>query len=794
MSMRRNAVSMAALLVAQIHVAGLAVAQETVPGTAPSPNPVAQEVQTESTSADGTPRRKAQVEEIVVTGSRIRRKDLTTPAPITVITKDAIQASGKVSIGDFLQTLPEQGNAINTSFNNGGDGATRVSLRGLGAARTLVLLNGRRFVPGGTGADPSVDLNSIPTAAIERIEVLKDGASAIYGSDAIGGVVNLITRKRFDGSEVTGLVGTSTHADGTIYDFNGTTGVTADRGGAIFSVGYYTQKSVLAGDRDFSKYPYAYDATGRGGNIRNGIPGLYRPGSGTVPVGRMFTPTCSRPPPAPQNRATGCVTASGDPRGAGVFVEEPNPLGDPNIARFNALVGANPLAGSYIRDPSVPLGWRPFRSTNLPEDGGDGYNFQPENYLVTPAQRISLYSSGEYKFGAIARSYYEASFVNRISDQKLAPEPVSTSGAGVVISKSNIYNPFGVDIPSFSRRFNEFGNRRFVQDLDTFRVVAGLDGTLPESAGFFSGWFWDVSLNYGRVVGTDNKTGNLFIPNLQAAVGPASGCQPGSGCVPLNLFGAPGSITSDQTAALTYNGTRRALNQMTAAQFNTSGELFRLLADRPVGLALGYEYRLVSGESIPDPVTVLGLTTGNVGLITRGHYYVNEGYGELSIPIVSNVPGAASLEVTAAARVFNYNNFGSDITYKFGGLWKIIQDVSLRGTYSTAFRAPSISDLYLGQQDSFPPVRDPCRGVALGGTNPASCGGLVTGDTATQLRSKVGGNPALKPETAKIFTAGIVLQPTFVKGLTATVDYYNITIDDNISRIGAAQILAGCYP
>src|SRR5713101_4706038 len=286
MSMRRNAVSMAALLVAQIYVAGLAVAQETPPGTAPSPNPVAPEVQTEATSADGTPRRRAKVEEIVVTGSRIRRTDLTTPAPITVITKDAIQSRGKVSICYFLHTLPDQVNAINTSFNNGGDGATRVSLRGLGAARTLVLLNGRRFVPGGLGANSSVDLNSIPTAAIERIEVLKDGASAIYGSDAVGGVVNLITRKRFDGSEVSGLVGTSTHADGTIYDFNGTTGVTADRGGAIFSVGYYTQKSVLAGDRDFSKLPYAYDATGTNGSL-DGLPNLYRPGSGTVPQGRM---------------------------------------------------------------------------------------------------------------------------------------------------------------------------------------------------------------------------------------------------------------------------------------------------------------------------------------------------------------------------------------------------------------------------------------------------------------------------------------------------------------------------
>src|SRR5713101_1233043 len=218
-----------AALISQLCIAHLAGAQQTSsPPTTPEAAPPAAGGQPEQpqpvAAAAETPARKSAEEAIVITGTRIRRKDLTTPAPISVITRTEMQASGRVSIGDFLQTLPEQGNAINTSINNGGNGATRVSLRGLGPERTLVLLNGRRFVPGGNGANSSVDLNSIPTAVIERVEVLKDGASAVYGSDAIAGVVNIITRRKMKGTEVSGYLGTSGHGDGKIYDFSATAG------------------------------------------------------------------------------------------------------------------------------------------------------------------------------------------------------------------------------------------------------------------------------------------------------------------------------------------------------------------------------------------------------------------------------------------------------------------------------------------------------------------------------------------------------------------------------------------
>jgi iron complex outermembrane recepter protein len=779
-----------------------ASAQETAAGgnatTAPQVEPAVATPAPQS--AVGEPERagpRRAEEEVLVTGSRIRRKDLTTPAPVSIISREMVQASGKVSLGDFLQSLPEQGNSINTQVNNGGNGSTRVALRGLGPARTLVLLNGRRFVPGGNGANDSVDLNSIPVAAVERIEVLKDGASAVYGSDAIGGVVNIITRKR-SGTDFSAFTGISQHGDGTIYDFNGTTGATGDAGNFIFTGGYYKQQPVWAGARDFSAIPLAYDATGK--NNLKGIVGPYSQGSTTVPAGTIVLANCTSKTPV----ATPCVGK-----------QMANPSNDPKIATWNQLMSQNPKTGTFIYDPSNPSsigGYRPFTSALLPPDG-DGYNFQPENYLVTPAQRISLYSLGDAKLGNFARVYYEASFVNRTSQQLLAPEPLLADQATppITVSRNNAYNPFGVDLPAVRRRLLEFGNRIATQDLTTWRAVGGVNGSLPEEAGPLQGWYWDLSLNYGRSEGTQVRTGNLRTTALASALGPsfqdpATGAlrcgtitTPIAGCVPLNLFGGAGSITQDQITGLTFTGTLRALNQMTSVLFNTGGELMTLpSAPRPVGLAAGYEYRLLVGENVPDPITVAGETTGNAAQITSGHYYVNEGYAELSVPVIGNLPFVEDVELTGAFRVSAYSTFGTQTTYKVGGRWRLVRDFTIRGTYSTGFRAPSISDLFLGQADSFPNVSDPCRGPPPLPPNCTAPGSPVpaagTGDLQTQLRTKIGGNPDLKPETAQIWTAGVVLEPRMVRNLSITVDYFNVNVDNTITQIGASTILNGCYP
>jgi outer membrane receptor protein involved in Fe transport len=767
-------------------IATATIAQQPT-GAAPEPAPAVPQSQAEVPAAPNPPAIEAQSqppaakksaeEEIVVTGSRIRRKDLTTAAPLTVISRSQISASGKVTIGDFLQSLPEQGNAINTQVNNGGNGTTRVNLRGLGTDRTLVLFNGRRFVPGGSGADSSVDLNSIPTAVIDRVEVLKDGASAVYGSDAIAGVVNIITRRKIQGTELSAYAGTSGHGDGTIYDLSATTGASSESSNAIFSVGFNKIKPIFAGDRAFSAIPRAYDST----------LGEYTQGSQTTPQGTIVLPKCGTDPV--KNKANGCV---------GTQIANPN--NDPRITLYNKMIAAYPTTQTFFQDPTSQFGYRPFTTTQL-APLGDGFNFQPENYLVTPQQRISVFASADTNLGGIARAFFESSYVNRQSSQLLASEPLGTSGEGVVVSGANIYNPYGRNFTSVNRRLSEFGGRGRLEDIDTFRGVGGLDGTLPESFGPLHGWTWEVSGNYGRTQGDTVKTGNLKRTQLQAAIGPSyrdannvphcgTAALPIANCVPLNLFGGVPSITPDQVSGLTFTGTQRGITQLIGVQANTSGDVITLFGDKPVGLALGYEYRQLLGASIPDPVTVAGDTTGNKGLITQGSFYVNEGYAELSIPILANVPYAETLEASAAARVFNYSNFGSDKTYKFGGRWRAIRDFTLRGTYSTAFRAPSVQDLYLGLADSFPNVKDPCAPANA----PASCGTAAgNGDPSSQLRTQVGGNPNLKPETAKIFTVGAVIEPRMVKNLSVTVDYYNITVDNSISSYGATLILNNCY-
>jgi outer membrane receptor protein involved in Fe transport len=443
---------------------------------------------------------------------------------------------------------------------------------------------------------------------------------------------------------------------------------------------------------------------------------------------------------------------------------------------------------------------------------GDLYNFAPVNYLLTPQQRISLYSLGDIRLGDGARAYFEATYVNRQSKRQLAPEPLIIGPGGVtdpggnlvVISKDNYYNPFGKDFASSSRRLEEFGPRIQTDDLDTFRIVSGLDGTLPEGLGPLSGWFWDASFNYGRTYGTFSLQGNLQNSRVQAALGPSAVIDgtpvcigadgnPIPGCVPLDLFHGSGSITQDQIRYLTFTGTSTALNQMNAVQLNTSGELFPLLSDRPLGLALGYEYRHHAGAFVNDPLTAKFDNSNGGSFDTRGSFNVNEAYAELNVPIVGGMPFAEDLEAQVAARFFDYSNFGSDWTYKIGARYRPIRDVTIRGTYSTAFRAPTISDLFAGQFDNFPNVSDPCA-AASDPAIVARCGAATgNGDDSDQLRSRNGGNPDLEPETAKIFTVGVVWEPTFVRNFSATLDYYNIAVDKAIATIGEATILNGCY-
>ena len=704
------------------------------------------------------------VEELFVTGSRLRRADISTPAPVTVLSRADIENSGRSSIGEVLQNVPAQSNAINLQFNNGGNGATRVNLRGVGAQRTLVLVNGRRFVAGGNGANASVDLNAIPVAIIERVEILRDGASSVYGSDAIAGVVNIITRRNFSGLETTAYTAASQHG-GLIYDLSVTAGETTEKANIVFSFSYYNQKELFSDTRDFAATDLNFDW------------GTHE----EITLGSTATPQ-------------------------GTIVDRLQL--DGNSAWRNVV--ANNPSGTYFNDPNV--GWRDLNGGGVAGlTGGDLYNYQPENYLITPSERYSVYSTGHYELGRHARTYFEASYTSRRSDQLLASTPLFTILEGITVSGQNLYNPFDRDFIDVRRRILEAGNRRGLQDIDTYRGVLGLDGGLPDGLGTLSDWRWDLSYVYGRTEGTAVNQGRFVRSRVINAIGPsfvdATGTPtcgtpeaPIAGCVPLNLFDGAGTITDEQLGYIQYDGTARGLSEQQVLSFDISGPVVSLL-NRDVQLALGYQYRVEEGSFLPDPITASGDTTGNNQEPTGGDYNVSSAYAELRLPIALNTPGVEIVELDGSFRFVDFSSFGSTATWKGGVMWRVLKHLALRGTASTSFRAPAVNELFAGAADGFPNVTDPCS-TSQGDRTPnaeINCqndaiDSLV--DNRAQLRTRTGGNADLQPETADTYTAGLVFTPKFgawSEGLSVTLDYWNIAVDSAIQQTGASVILANCY-
>ncbi len=716
---------------------------------------------------------EAKTEVITVTGSLIGRKEVDSPSPVSVVDKEKLQSAGITNVGDVLQKIPAQGNAINAQNNNGGDGSTRINLRSLGTNRTLVLLNGRRVVSSGLGADSSVDFGTIPLAMIERVEVLKDGASAIYGSDAIAGVVNVITRTNMNGTEANVYTATTNAGDGTNYDLRFVTGHSSNRGNITFSGGYQNQKPIMAGDRDFAKATYAYDYSCTPQKQSQGdciIATLE--GSSSSPGGRIN----AMPNGGPPLSVVGCNTQFCTADGNGGF-------------------------RNFISPTATTL--------------GDNYNFQPLNYLLTPSTRVNLFSNGHYDITKNTHVFFEGQFNSRKSEQQLAEEPIQLSLFGTPISANSIYNPFGQDVVDYNRRFVEGGPRTFNQEVNTTRLVVGLNGNFDETVPALKNWKWEGSYNYGRNDSTQATHGDLILSHLGNALGPsfkdAQGAHCGTsaadeipGCVPLDLLHpGSGNITPDAINYLTFTGTQSGFNEQHTALLTASGKLLDLPNHGDISLAVGGDYRFERGGQQPDPLTATGDTTGNAFQPTLGSYHTFEGFGELSVVPISGGEYLKWVEVNAAGRAYDYDTFGSGATGKVSGLVRTLGGVAVRGTYGTAFRAPNIGELFSGQADSFPNLQDPCdtkppsaKGqVMLPAMTAAQC--AATGVPAnsvfgtSQQRAKFGGNPNLQPEKGTVGTGGLVYEPA--RGLDFTLDYWHVQIDDAITTLPPQTILSQCY-
>ncbi len=729
------------------------LAQATTDEAQPPAAPPAAEAQV----AAAQPAPVAGVEELLITGSRIKRKSIATAAPVTVVNKEDLLATGRVSIAEILQQLPSQANGLNTQFNNGGNGASRINLRSVGAERTLVLLNGRRYVAGGDGANVTVDLNSIPVSIIERVEVLLDGGSSIYGSDAVAGVVNIITRDDFDGVEANAFSSISQRGDGRVYQIDLTGGISSDKGNLMFSALFLDAQPIFASERNFSEFGLGFDWAGYedAGFPDDDSQFVQVQGSSFTPQGTIV-PILNQPGNAAW-QATGC---GGD------------------VLCFN--------------DPET--GWRPYVSPD------DTYNFQPDNYVLTPSRRLSLYTQGSYDISDYITVFMEGNITNRASEQLLAPNPLGPGVfEGITVSAQNRFNPFGRDFGDVRRRLLEGGNRGFTQDSNTFRVVFGARGKIPD-IGPIHDWTWDAYGNFGRTETINTIEGRLNTARLELALGPDALCT--GNCVPLDLFSGAGNITQEMLDYVSFTGVDRGYSEQNIGAANISGPLFELVEGQPVALAFGYQFRKELGADVPNPLRVAGDASGNRRGITEGGFEVHAGYGELSLPLLADVPGFKSLELTASGRFVDFNSFGSNFAGKVGLRWQPVDFAAIRATYSTAFRAPSLFELFSGQTDSFETASDPCSAVANVGSldNPIVAANCATDDLAggvpdpnTQIRTRQGGNPDLDPETAQIITAGIVLEDSLIRGLTMAVDYYNINIEDAIQAIGTTTILSSCY-
>ena len=732
------------------------------------------------------------LDRVEVTGSRIKRTELETSQPIFSLNREEIQAQGLTSIGDVIQNLTANGSTLNSTFNNGGNGETRVSLRNLGSARTLVLVNGRRWV-GGTGLGGAVDLNTIPSAAVERIEVLKAGASSIYGSDAIAGVVNVILRTDYQGAEANAFLGMYDKGDGFKQSYDLTIGTTDERFSAMFGVGYVKEEPVMAGDREISSTPT--DGTG------------VAFGSSTTPNGRFgFGAT-----PCQAQTSTGALRfdANGDPIIVAAGNRRPN--------TFTPLC----VAGTVTRsDASSPFRLR---------GGADTYNFAPDNYLITPQERKSLFGRATVNLTDDVSAFIQGTYNNRRSEQLLAAMPVvlgfgpgaGTQSQGVFISQNSFYNPFGEDVTRVQRRANETGGRSFSQNVDTFGFSGGLEGSFQRWDRYFT---WDAGMVYARNDQNDTTNGLFNVPALKSALGPSFQDGVGGpivcgtpdnpatplvnersvigGCVPLNLLGGAGTITPEMLAYTTFVAHDEFGYKLKQYFANVTGEIYEMQGGQ-LAFAAGLERRTESGFDQPDALINSGNTTGNARTATNGGYSVQEAYLELAIPLLKDLPFANLLEFSLASRYSDYSNFGDTVNSSFGFKWRPIEDVLVRGNWAEGFRAPSISELFQGVSDSFPQLADPCSNTFGGGygnltaEQRARCtaqgvpaGGYDQGNS--QIRISVGGNPNLKPETSTTKTLGLVWSPGFIEGFDVSLDWWEIALENTITTFGGRFIIDQC--
>jgi iron complex outermembrane receptor protein len=703
----------------------------------------------------------AKLGKINVTGTRIKRAAIEKAQPILRIDRQQIQQSGLVSIGDLLQRLTSAGGATNRATLEN-SGMTHIDLRYLGSDRVLVLINGHRLTLGGGdygGLTESADLSVIPTSIVDHIEVLKDGASAVYGSDAIAGVVNIITRKNFNGAEASAYVGgyENHHFDGLRQQYSATLGHSWDRGNVTVNLGYQQLDGVKAKSREFST---------------PGIPG----------TGKRF------------------IAGSSEGVGLAGRYEFTDPAGN-----YQSLTLKKPYGSTH----PTPNDLQPFSDKTRQTIG-----FRPDTPL-TPQNRLNAYFQGHYDLTDHITFSSTLIYSDRAAHQPLRQNFIlitpgfypSTGRQPVILSADNPFDPFNYDLVA-SNNPDQNNVTQLFKFIPGTQFYAAEDTRLLQYIGGFSGDFkladrvfnWDASFVYGNTDDTRNEINNFNTEHLRRALGSPSQCGPGTvhpNCLPFNIFGRNTKAANDyifpKVLDLTVNNERIYNANLSSA------DLVDLPAG-PLGFALGYQHREQDGKFIPNSLLSSGLGYAPKKLPTNGRFDVNAVYGELNVPILANLPGAKALSVDGQARHSDYSSFGGNTSERFGLRYQPVNDLLIRATWATGFRAPGINDLYSGVSGGFAVVNDPClhqnyvKEPALVQQRCAAAGVPPGGyQQSIQVRTLSGGNPNLQPETSISRTAGFVYSPGFLPGFNINADYYKIEVNNALITLAGQDVFNACY-
>ena len=746
----------------------------------------------------------APIEKISITGSRIQRADLEGAAPVVALDADAIAASGAINLGDLLNELPALGSTFslgNSSRFIGTTGLNLLDLRRLGASRTLVLVNGKRHVAGNVGT-ASVDVNTIPTEWIQRVEVITGGASAVYGADAVTGVVNFILKDSIEGLKARVQYGKADDSGyhTNLFSLSGGSDFAEGRGNAAFNLEYSSQsqlgareRSVFATPTRLVNNPADGDTVGEDGNVINdGIPDQI-----TVP-------------------------------NAGLYQIN-------NAGLFYLPAAGGPVFGAL--QPYIFNEDGTFRQQNLGTDYG-GFECSDCDYLdlVGPSllqpefDRLSFNTRFNFELNDDHQLYLDAKYNKTKSVSFGQPSFDFGFGAlspgGYQIKRDNAYvsnelgqlmDDNGVD-SIFINRFNsDAGLRGEDVERETVRAVFGVKGIIADE------WEYDIYGNLGRTkvnqINLNNLVEDRFNASIDAVTDPDTGeivCRTAvdpeaaanavtfapADCVPTSIFGN-GAVNSEAAAFFNVaSNTVNTINQANFAAIVSNSAVIELPAGG-LGVAAGYEYRRERSESQPDQLAAAGLTFLNALQEEKGEFDVNEIFAEVSAPLIGDVFLIEEFRLDLAARWADYSTIGSDVAWKVGFDWSVNEELKVRGTVSRAVRAPNISELFGPQNQNFFSIDDPCSideinngpDPALRNANCSALGAPAEFDSITDdatIEGLSGGNPDLQPEESDSITAGIVYSPEYLEGFTAIVDYWNIDITDSINSVGAQEILDKC--